>query len=123
MNLRGAVLPVIDQRRRFGTEGSQVGGRIVVVTIDGVRAGFAVDAVSEVLPIPAADLSPAPELAAGGTRIFDRVARVERGGRMILLIDPRALLDAAERDLLAALAARASGAADVARTKKAAPGP
>jgi purine-binding chemotaxis protein CheW len=123
MNLRGAVLPVIDQRRRFGTEGSQVGGRIVVVTIDGVRAGFAVDAVSEVLPIPAADLSPAPELAAGGTRIFDRVARVERGGRMILLIDPRALLDAAERDLLAALAARASGAADVPRTKKAAPGP
>jgi purine-binding chemotaxis protein CheW len=123
MNLRGAVLPVIDQRRRFGTEGSQVGGRIVVVTIDGVRAGFAVDAVSEVLPIPAADLSPAPELAAGGTRVFDRVARVERGGRMILLIDPRALLDAAERDLLAALAARAGGAADVPRTKKAAPGP
>jgi hypothetical protein len=42
---------------------------------------------------------------------------------MILLIDPRALLDAAERDLLAALAARAGGAADVPRTKKAAPGP
>jgi purine-binding chemotaxis protein CheW len=123
MNLRGAVLPVIDQRRRFGTEGSQAGGRIVVVTIDGVRAGFAVDAVSEVLPIPAADLSPAPELVAGGTRIFDRVARVERGGRMILLIDPRALLDAAERDLLAALAARAGGAADVLNVKKAAPGP
>jgi purine-binding chemotaxis protein CheW len=123
MNLRGAVLPVIDQRDRFGTSGSQAGGRIVVVTIDGVRAGFAVDAVSEVLPIPAADLSPAPELTAGGARIFDRVARVERGGRMILLIDPRALLDGAERDLLAALAARATGAADAPRTKKAASGP
>jgi purine-binding chemotaxis protein CheW len=117
MNLRGAVIPVIDQRRRFGSEGPQAGGRIVVVTIDGLRAGFAVDAVSEVLPIPAADLSPAPELVEGQTRIFDRVARVERGGRMILLIDPRALLDAAERDLLAAIAARAEGTAKPATRK------
>jgi len=72
--------------------------------------------VSEVLPVAAADLSPVSELAEGGARVFDRVARVERGGRMILLIDPRALLDAAERDLLAAVAAqvnkdRANGAA------------
>lgn len=108
MNLRGAVLPVIDQRRRFGAGEAGGRGRIVVVTVDGLRAGFAVDAASEVLAVTAAELSPAPELAEGRARVFDRVARVERGGRMILLVDPRALLDAAERDLLAAMSARAA---------------
>ena len=99
MNLRGAALPVIDQRRRFGGEGIGNGGRVVVVRIDGLRAGFVVDAVPEVLAVAPADLLPAP--ATGGT-VFDRVARIERDGRMILLIDPHALLDGAGRDLLAA---------------------
>lgn len=107
MNLRGAVLPVIDQRRRFGSGDERQAGRIVVVTVEGLRAGFAVDAVSEVLPVAAEDLAPVPPLAEGDARVFDRVARVERGGRIILLIDPRALLDAAERDLLAAVVAQA----------------
>ncbi|WP_458095927.1 chemotaxis protein CheW [Roseomonas sp. WA12] len=103
MNLRGAALPVIDQRRRFGGEASGKGGRVVVVRMDGLRAGFVVDAVPEVLAVAAADLIPAPAHATGGT-VFDRVARVERDGRMILLINPHALLEGAERDLLAALA-------------------
>ncbi len=109
MNLRGSVVPVIDQRLRFGA-GEAAGGRgrrIVVLALDGLRAGLAVDAVTEVLSIPAAALAPAPELAAGEAAVFDRIATVERGGRMILLIEPRALLDATERDLLAGIAARA----------------
>ncbi|WP_426959533.1 chemotaxis protein CheW [Muricoccus radiodurans] len=111
MNLRGAVVPVIDQRRRFAAEGTAAGpgGRVVVVTVEGVRAGLAVDAVTEILSLPAGSLAPAPALAAGEVAVFDRVATVERDGRMILLIEPRALLDAAERDLLAAMAARAAG--------------
>ena len=78
---------------------------MIVVTIDGVRAGFVVDAVSEVLTIAARDLVAAPDLTADGTPIFDRIATIERDGRIILLIDPKALLDRAERDVLAALAA------------------
>ncbi|SHK06568.1 purine-binding chemotaxis protein CheW [Roseomonas rosea] len=110
MNLRGSVVPVIDQRRRFGTAGVAEGRgrRIVVVTLEGLRAGFAVDAVTEVLSLPVAALAPAPELAAGEATVFDRIATVERDGRMILLIEPKALLDAAERDLLAAIAAKAA---------------
>jgi purine-binding chemotaxis protein CheW len=37
--------------------------------------------------------------------LFDRVATVARDGRMILLMDPKTLLDRAERDVLAAITA------------------
>ncbi|WP_043342102.1 chemotaxis protein CheW [Belnapia moabensis] len=105
MNLRGTVLPVIDQRHRFaaGGEAPTQGGRVIVVTTGGVRSGFAVDAVVGIVALPATALAPAPEIAGGGA-VFDRVATVEREGRVILLIDPQALLDAAERDLVNALA-------------------
>jgi purine-binding chemotaxis protein CheW len=107
MNLRGAVIPVIDQRQRFSVVGGQAAGvpRVVVVTLGRLQAGFAVDAVSRILEIDAEDLMPAPELSDGGDRLFDRAARVEREGDVILLIDPKALLDRAEADLLRDLTA------------------
>jgi purine-binding chemotaxis protein CheW len=116
MNLRGHVIPVLDARRRFGasgTEGSR-GRRIVVLTIEGLRAGFAVDAVTEILTVAPAEIAAAPDLTSEGAAVFDRIATVERGGRMVLLIHPKMLLNAAERDLLAALAARAAAKAGAA---------
>jgi purine-binding chemotaxis protein CheW len=120
MNLRGQVVPVIDQRQRFALNGAEHGSgrRVVIVTIDGLRAGFVVDAVSEVVSIPVSELQAAPPLA-DGTAMFDRVAIFGQhagsrngggdggpGGRMILLVDAKALLDRAERDVLAALGAK-----------------
>ncbi|MFC7690916.1 chemotaxis protein CheW [Paeniroseomonas aquatica] len=107
MTLRGRVVPVIDQRRRFEVAGQAGGrGRIIVVTVDGLQAGFAVDAASELRRIAAAEIAPVPALGdeAGG-QVFDRVATLAGDGRMVLLIEPRALLDRAERDLLAGIAA------------------
>jgi purine-binding chemotaxis protein CheW len=105
MNLRGQVIPVIDQRRRFAVPAAERGSgrRVVVVAIDGLRAGFVVDAISEVISIPLTELQTAPALAADGSTIFDRIATIERDGRMILLVDAKALLNRAERDTLAAL--------------------
>lgn len=105
MNLRGRVVPVIDQRRRFKFEGQgeRRRERIVVVRIDQMQAGFVVDAVSEVLSISQNQLRPTPELAADGSQVIDRIANIEIEGRMILLLDPRELLDRAEKDLLAAM--------------------
>jgi purine-binding chemotaxis protein CheW len=107
MNLRGRVIPVIDQRQRFSVVGDKAAGaqRVVVVTLARLQAGFAVDAVSRILEIDVEDLMPAPELTDGGDRLFDRAARVEREGDVILLIDPKALLDRAEADLLRDLTA------------------
>ena len=105
MNLRGAVIPVIDQGLRF--QGSATAGkrrRVIVVSLGDIKAGFAVDAVAEVLSVPAASLRAAPELGTEGTRIFDRVANLAADGRMILIVEPQELLDRAERDMLGAMA-------------------
>ncbi len=84
--------------------------RVVVVTIDGLQAGFLVDGVSEVLTVSASEVSPAPDLGADAGQTIDRVAMIEREGRMILLVDPKALLDRAERDVLASLDANSEAA-------------
>jgi purine-binding chemotaxis protein CheW len=63
MNLRGQVIPVIDQRRRFlGDAASGKRRRVVVVSLGDTQAGFVVDMVSEVLRVPASALRAAPEL-------------------------------------------------------------
>jgi purine-binding chemotaxis protein CheW len=105
MNLRGRVVPVIDQRRRFRFEGQgeRRRERIVVVRIDRMYAGFVVDTVSEVLKIPQSQLRTTPDLAAEGSQVIERIANIEVEGRMILLLNPRELLDRAEKDLLAAM--------------------
>jgi purine-binding chemotaxis protein CheW len=105
MNLRGRVVPVIDQRRRFDFEGQveRRRERVVVVTIDHLQAGFVVDGVSEVLRIPASQLRPTPEISGDRSQVIDRIANIEVEGRMILLLDPHELLDRAEKDLLAAM--------------------
>ena len=105
MNLRGRAVPVSDQRRRFNLaeKGLRRHERIVVVTIDRMQAGFLVDHVSEVLKISRSQLRPTPDLAMDGSRVIDRIANIDVEGRMILLLNPRELLDRAEKDLLAAM--------------------
>lgn len=118
MTLRGRVVPVIDQRRRFEVAGPAAGGgtrgRIIIVTIDGLQAGFAVDAASELRSIAAAEIAPipelGPELGEAGGQVFDRIATLAEDGRTVLLIEPKALLHRAERDLLAGIAADVSAA-------------
>lgn len=108
MNLRGKVIPIIDQRRRFSVTGDASGGarRVVVVTLGKLQAGFAVDAASRILEVADEDLMPAPEVSDEGDPVFDRAARLDANGDIILLIDPRALLDRAEADLLRDLTAK-----------------
>ena len=95
VNLRGAVLPVVDQRTRFDLEDMERNDRqrIMVFTIDGVRTGFIVDSVSEVLKIPRHAIGPTPLLSEEQARIISRVANLEKQKRMILLIDTDNLLE------------------------------
>lgn len=110
LNLRGKVTPVIDQRLRFGDEASagDARPRIVVTTINGRQAGFIVDAVSEILDLAEDQTEATPEMTADAGRLFNRVATLDDGERLILLVDPGELLDRAERDLLADMDAGAS---------------
>jgi len=101
--LRGRVVPVIDQARRFGLPGSGAGQRrIVVVRIGAALAGFVVDAVAGILRLAEGALQDSPELATGDTRTIHRIGLAE-GGEMLFLLDPQELLDRAEQDLMAAM--------------------
>jgi purine-binding chemotaxis protein CheW len=102
VNLRGVVLPVIDQRRRFDMpvmEGN-VGRRLVVVRTEQHRAGLIVDSVTEVLRCSPQSIKPAPHLAGEALGLVRSVLNLEEAGRMLLLLDPSELLSRAERGLL-----------------------
>jgi len=94
INLRGSVLPVIDLRRRLGlpTVARNDGQRIVVFLIRGVRTGFIVDAVAEVLKVPRQAIEPAPQLSAEQSTLLARMANLEKQKRMLQLIEPDHLL-------------------------------
>jgi purine-binding chemotaxis protein CheW len=110
INLRGRVVPVIDQARRFGAGAGVTASRKVIVTRSGtLQAGFMVDGVSAIRAIPRGDLAEPSDLLSGGRRLFDRVAR-SADGEVVLIVDPRALLDQAEADVLSALATEAGTA-------------
>jgi purine-binding chemotaxis protein CheW len=113
VNLRGEVLPVVDQRRRFDMPAAPQQGtrRLVVVRTDRHRAGLIVDSVSEVLRCPASDIEPAPNLTNEAVRLVNGVVNLEQAGRMVLLLDPAELLTRAERGLLDAFQAKTARAA------------
>lgn len=110
LNLRGRVTPIIDQRSRFQAEPATTGARprIVVTTVNRRQAGFIVDGVSGIVDIGRRQMEPTPGMAADAGRLFSRVATLDGGERLILLIEPREMLDRAERDLLAGMDAGVS---------------
>ena len=102
VNLRGAVLPVIDQRRRFDMPRSEhvKARRLVVVKTQRHRAGLIVDSVSDVLRVPAGAVESAPELTDEIARLVRGVINLEQTGRIVLVLDSLELLTRAERGLL-----------------------
>jgi purine-binding chemotaxis protein CheW len=112
INLRGAVVPVMDLAARFGRPQTVAGKRTCIVIVelesDGERqlTGVVVDAVSAVLDIPAADIEPAPSF---GTRIRgDFIAGMGKvNGRFVILLNVDAVLALAGLPDLAADAALA----------------
>ncbi|MBY0241328.1 MAG: chemotaxis protein CheW [Burkholderiaceae bacterium] len=107
INLRGAVLPVMDLRRRLGLDVVERSDRqrIMVFLIDGMRTGFIVDLVAEVLKVPKSMIEAAPSLSGEQSQLLARMANLEAQKRMVQLIEPSFLI--AQRDVaqLAQLAA------------------
>lgn len=102
VNLRGDVLPVVDQRRRFDMPklDQAEGRRLVVVKTEHHRAGIIVDSVSEVLRTTADAVSPPPQLTVHISRLVRGVVNLEQSRRLVLLLDPAELLTRAEQGQL-----------------------
>jgi len=112
VNLRGEVLPVVDQRRRFDMPAldERASRRLVVVRTERHKAGLIVDSVSEVLRCPADEIEPAPNLSNEAVKLVHGVVNLQQAGRMVLLLDPAELLTRAERGLLDTFRAKAARA-------------
>ncbi|WP_306545964.1 chemotaxis protein CheW [Desulfobulbus sp.] len=105
INLRGSVLPVIDLRRRLGmpTVERSDRQRVMVFLISGMRTGFIVDSVAEVLKIHKSAIEPAPHLSTEQAKLMARMANLEKQQRMVQLIDPTHLIDGNDMTKLAEL--------------------
>lgn len=116
INLRGAVVPVMDLQVRFGQTPSPVTKRtcIVIVEVLGPEGqqvmGVVVDAVNEVLDIDASDIEPPP---AFGTRIrTDFISGMGKvRGKFVILLNVNRVLDL---DDLQAMSEALSVASDMA---------
>jgi purine-binding chemotaxis protein CheW len=89
---------VLDQRRRFALPPVDRTGRerVIVHTVDGVRAGFIVDSIAQVLRVPATAVAPAPDLSQTGAPMVSRVVNLTEQGRLVLVLDVGRLLDREE---------------------------
>ena len=105
INLRGAVVPVVDLGARFGGSQSEITKRTCIVIIevcvdDSTQdIGVVVDAVSEVLEIPAEEIEPAP---AFGARIrADFIAGMGKvNGKFVILLDVNKVLSVEELEMV-----------------------
>ena len=102
INLRGKVIPIIDLRRRFGlaSKAYDKHTRIIVIEINDMIVGFVVDAVSEVLRIPAGTIEPPPPVVAGlESDYISGVGKLH--DRLLILLDLDKLLSGADLEALA----------------------
>ncbi len=101
INLRGAVVPVLDLNLRFGRTATETARRTCVVILEvgppdeTTLLGVLVDNVSEVLEIASGDIEPAPSF--GHSLRADFVSGVGKvGGRFIILLDVNRVLSVEE---------------------------
>ncbi len=87
MNLRGKVIPVMDQRLRFGLPARAYDERttIIVLDLEGVPTGLVVDHVTDVLTIPPANIEPPPHwLGKGQQGVVRGLGKLNDGVSIIL---------------------------------------
>lgn len=114
INLRGAVVPVIDLAVRLGRKQAEVARRTCVVILevpsgeDTAVVGVLVDSVNEVLDIAQAEIDPAPSFGSNPrSEVISGVGKV--GGRFVILLDVGHVLSTAEMATLADVQTQAEG--------------
>lgn len=109
INLRGAVVPVIDLGCRFGRKATEVSRRtcVVIVEVDAGEGhqdvGVIVDAVSEVLEIQPGDIEPTPAFGAKiRTDFIQGMGKIS--GEFVIILDVNKVLSLDDLALLGEVA-------------------
>lgn len=97
MNLRGAVIPIVDLRARFGQGMTQATDThvVVVVAIESKWVGLLVDAVSDIVDVTDADIQPSADFSFSQSQgdVLRGVAAMD--DTMVALVNTQSLLDGA----------------------------
>ncbi len=99
INLRGAVLPIIDLSARLGMKAAEPTQRhvIIVAQIKRKSVGLLVDAVSDILTITEENIQPTPEISSDLQKQFARgILAIDN--RMICLVELEALFPDVESE-------------------------
>jgi purine-binding chemotaxis protein CheW len=101
INLRGAVVPVIDLGARFGKQATNITRRTCIVIIEVANGeetqdvGVMVDAVNEVLEISANEIEPAPSFGANIRADFiDGMGKIN--GKFVIILNIHQVLSVEE---------------------------
>jgi purine-binding chemotaxis protein CheW len=101
INLRGAIVPIVDMRIKFRVGEATYNPFTVVIILNVLRrvVGIVVDAVSDVLILPAEQVKPAPEFGSAlDTHYIKGLGTID--GRMIILVDIEKLMSSRDMELM-----------------------
>ncbi|MBI2382660.1 MAG: chemotaxis protein CheW [Gammaproteobacteria bacterium] len=95
INLRGAIVTVMDLRSRMSLppQAATAASRVVVVDYDNLNVGLVVDRVADVMQLRAEEIAPAPNVGGGPSNKEVRGV-VHRNGELVILLDLVQLLNA-----------------------------
>jgi len=95
INLRGAVVPVVDLKLRLNINGEKKDGneKIIIVELDGLTAGMMVDDVKEIESLTKENIVNLPDLARKiDSDYIEGVGRAEKDDELLLLLDLKNIL-------------------------------
>lgn len=101
INLRGTIVPVVDMRIKFGLGEAayDMFTVVIILNVAGRIVGMVVDAVSDVMTLPAELIRPAPDFSeAFDTQFIIGLGTLEN--RMLILMDIEKLMISAEMALV-----------------------
>src|SRR5512138_2112705 len=114
INVRGAVVPVLDLAVKFGKKETAPTNRTCILVVEAgaggerLTLGVLADAVSEVLDLPPDAVEPPPAFGTG-VRLDYLTGMGKVGKAFVLLLDVDRVVSASEADLAAQAAAVAAG--------------
>jgi purine-binding chemotaxis protein CheW len=97
INLRGKIVSIVDLRKRFGESHIEPSrkNRILVAEIQNKMVGLIVDAASEVIRLPEAEIEAPPEVFEDGElKYVTGVGKLN--GRLVILVDLTKILQKGE---------------------------
>lgn len=108
IDLRGVIVPIVDLRLKLGCATADYTDFTVVIILNvgGTVLGAVVDAVADVVALPADAIKPAPQFQSQMDAAFVR-GIATTGERMLIVVDIESLLSSAEMGLVQQVAATA----------------